>query len=72
MQFVNQVDAQNPAVASMVAGDMNFSVDSSPAAYQKFIDQGFIDSYAAANGFADPRECCTPARYRRVYVWGAR
>ena len=24
LQFVNQVDAQNPAVASIVAGDMNF------------------------------------------------
>jgi endonuclease/exonuclease/phosphatase family metal-dependent hydrolase len=60
MQFVNQGDAQNPAVASIVAGDMNFSIDSSPTAYQKFIDQGFIDSYAAANGFTDPRGCCTP------------
>jgi endonuclease/exonuclease/phosphatase family metal-dependent hydrolase len=61
MQFVNQVDAQNPAVASIVAGDMNFSVDSSPAAYQKFIAQGFFDSYAAAQGAADPSTCCTPA-----------
>ncbi len=61
MQFVNQVDAQNPAVASIVAGDMNFSIDSSPVAYRKFIAQGFIDSYAAAQEAADPSTCCTPA-----------
>jgi endonuclease/exonuclease/phosphatase family metal-dependent hydrolase len=61
MQFVNRTDAQNPAVASIVAGDMNFSVDSLPTGYQKFIDHGFIDSYAKADGFADPRNCCTPS-----------
>jgi|GEM_PF-2756116 endonuclease/exonuclease/phosphatase family metal-dependent hydrolase len=61
MEFVNLTDAQNPAVASLVAGDMNFSINDSPAAYQKFLDQGFIDSYARANGFADPKNCCTPA-----------
>ena len=61
LQFVNQVDAQNPAVASIVAGDMNFRVDSSPAAYQKFITHGFIDSYATAQGVTDPRNCCTPS-----------
>jgi endonuclease/exonuclease/phosphatase family metal-dependent hydrolase len=60
MQFVNQADAQNPAVASVVAGDMNLSVDSSPLAYQKFLSQGFIDSYATAQGAADPRTCCSP------------
>jgi endonuclease/exonuclease/phosphatase family metal-dependent hydrolase len=60
LQFVNQVDAQNPAVASIVAGDMNFSVDSSPIAYQKFLAQGFVDSYAQALGATDPRTCCTP------------
>ena len=61
MAFANQVDGQNPAVASLVAGDMNFSVNEVPTAYQKFIDQGFIDSYAAANGFTDPQNCCTQA-----------
>ena len=61
MQFVDQTDTQNPAVASIVAGDMNFSVNLSPTVYQKFIDHGFIDSYAGANGFADPRNCCTPS-----------
>ncbi|MEW6659596.1 MAG: endonuclease/exonuclease/phosphatase family protein [Thermodesulfobacteriota bacterium] len=61
MAFVNRVDAENPAVASLVAGDMNFSINESPAAYQKFLDQGFIDSYAGANGFADPQNCCTPS-----------
>jgi endonuclease/exonuclease/phosphatase family metal-dependent hydrolase len=61
IQFVNLVDDQHSHVASVVAGDMNFSVDSSPIAYQKFIDQGFLDAYAAAQGAADPRTCCTPA-----------
>jgi endonuclease/exonuclease/phosphatase family metal-dependent hydrolase len=62
MAFANQVDGQNPAVASLVAGDMNFSVNGVPTAYQKFIDNGFIDSYAAANGFTDPKDCCSEAQ----------
>jgi len=59
MAFVNQTDAQNPAAASLVAGDMNFSIDASPTAYQKFIANGFIDSYAAANSPAGPQQCCS-------------
>jgi len=61
LTFVNQTDRQNPAAASVVAGDMNFSVNDYPGAYQKFINQGFIDSYARANGFADPKNCCSQA-----------
>lgn len=61
MQFVNLVDAQNPAVASIVAGDLNFSIDWAPAAYQKFTNHGFTDSYAVANDPANPQNCCTPA-----------
>ncbi len=59
LQFVNQTDTENPAVASVVAGDMNFSVDANSTAYQKFLAQGFIDSYAAAQGLSDPGTCCT-------------
>ena len=62
MTFVNQMDDKNPAVAAIVAGDLNFSVNDYPAAYQKFIDNGFIDSYARANGFTDPKDCCSQAK----------
>jgi endonuclease/exonuclease/phosphatase family metal-dependent hydrolase len=61
MEFVDLTDEQNPAFASLVAGDMNFSINDIPSAYQKFINNGFIDSYAAANGFADPQNCCSQA-----------
>lgn len=59
LAFVNLEDEQNPAAATLVAGDLNFSIDSTPAAYQKFIAQGFIDTYAAANSPADPKNCCS-------------
>lgn len=61
LAFVNLVDGQNPAVATLVSGDLNFSIDSEPVAYQKFISQGFIDTYAAANCPADPQNCCSPS-----------
>jgi endonuclease/exonuclease/phosphatase family metal-dependent hydrolase len=61
MQFVKARNAQNPAMACVVAGDMNFSVDSSPAAYQKFLDQGFTDAYAELHDPANPQKCCTIA-----------
>ena len=58
MQFVDTTDAQHPAVASIVAGDLNFSVSWDPAAYQKFLDNGFIDSYAATHCPSNPTNCC--------------
>ena len=58
LQFVNTTDAQHPAVASIVAGDLNFSVSWDPAAYQKFLDHGFIDSYAATHCASSPANCC--------------
>jgi len=60
MAFVEQTDGQYPPAASIVGGDMNFSIDSNPAAYQKFLDHGFTDSYAAANCPGAPQNCCTP------------
>jgi endonuclease/exonuclease/phosphatase family metal-dependent hydrolase len=58
MQFVEATDALHPAEASIVAGDMNFSVNGNPAAYQKFLDHGFIDSYAATHCPSNPTNCC--------------
>ena len=58
LQFVDSTDAQHPAVASIVAGDLNFSVSWDPAAYQKFLDHGFIDSYAATHCPSSPTNCC--------------
>ena len=59
MAFVEQTDGQYPPVASIVGGDLNFSVDTYPAAYQKFLDHGFTDTYAAAHCPAAPQNCCT-------------
>jgi endonuclease/exonuclease/phosphatase family metal-dependent hydrolase len=59
MAFVEQTDGQYPAAASIVGGDLNFSVDTYPAAYQKFLDHGFADTYAAANCPGAPQNCCT-------------
>jgi endonuclease/exonuclease/phosphatase family metal-dependent hydrolase len=58
MQFVDATDAQHPAVASIVAGDLNFSISWDPAAYQKLLDHGFIDSYAATHCPTNPADCC--------------
>jgi endonuclease/exonuclease/phosphatase family metal-dependent hydrolase len=69
MAFVEQTDGQYPAVASIVGGDMNFSVDTYPAAYQKFIDHGFTDTYAAANCPGAPQNCCTPENPRGCTIW---
>ena len=60
MAFVEQTDGQYPAAASIVGGDMNFSIDNYPAAYQKFLDHGFTDTYAAAHCPGTPQNCCTP------------
>jgi endonuclease/exonuclease/phosphatase family metal-dependent hydrolase len=58
MQFVDTTDAQHPAMASIVAGDLNFSVSWDPAAYQKLLDHGFIDSYAVTHCPSSPTNCC--------------
>lgn len=60
--LVNKTDAAHPAAASILAGDLNFSVESHPGAYQKLVNnnfQGFIDSFAALHCPADPRGCAT-------------
>jgi endonuclease/exonuclease/phosphatase family metal-dependent hydrolase len=58
LQFVDSTDALHPAAASIVAGDLNFSVSWDPAAYQKFLDRGFIDSYASTHCLSNPANCC--------------
>lgn len=58
--FVEQTDGQYPPAASIVGGDLNFSVDAWPGAYQKFLDHGFKDTYAAAHCPGSPKNCCTP------------
>jgi endonuclease/exonuclease/phosphatase family metal-dependent hydrolase len=60
VNFAQGLDAKHPAMASIVAGDLNFPVESHPRAYQKLIHhnfKGFIDSFAALHCPTDPGGC---------------
>ena len=53
MTFVNSLDAINHPRATIIGGDMNFAQSAGTKdIYQIFLNNGFIDSYAAVN--ADP------------------
>ena len=50
MDFVNRVDQDHPSRATIVAGDMNFSLSTSTQGiYDTFLSNGFTDSYREVN-----------------------
>lgn len=82
INFVDQVDQNNPARLSIIGGDMNFAVSpETQSIYQIFLNAGFIDSYPAANHnpghtfglsdnpFTDP-SVTSPSRIDYLFVRG--
>jgi endonuclease/exonuclease/phosphatase family metal-dependent hydrolase len=82
MKFVNETEV-NPSRATIIAGDMNFSLSSTTQGiYDTFLSNGFVDSYrevnsdpgytfgVAANPFAPNPLPSSPSRIDFIFVRG--